>query len=269
MTQNKNTTEKIIFALIYSFCCMLMSSDKLPFLFGSASSFFIYYKLVVCFVSTFIATISFSNIMDYIGKYVLINNLVITALFTFDYYVTEISGSQFLFRVWWIMAIVMSSIGVLFGAIINKDKCDFALFIKRFMISIAPLYMVTFIICFLREPNGYCTINLKLFNGTFTLIESMKRNRLADFEAPLIFLGNIFIFTPVPIIIKGVWNKMKPAYLLSIGFILPLFAEGYQYIFKCGNVDIDDIVMNWAGYGIGLILMCVITKYLLNLKDNR
>lgn len=270
MNQKRNTVEKIIFSFIYSLCCMLMSSDKLPIMFGCHdSSYYIYFKLVLCFSATFMATISFKNIAEYIGKYVLISNIVVTILFTFDYYVTQISGSQFLFRVWWIVAIMMSALGVFIGMTANHKDIDYQKFFKKFMISVAPLYLVTFFICFMRKPADNITTNFKLFKGTFDLLPYIIKNAGVDFEAPLIFLGNIFIFTPVPIILKGIWSKIKTPYSLLIGFILPLFAEGYQYIFKCGNVDIDDIVMNWAGYGIGIILILIISKYLLNKKDNR
>lgn len=270
MTQKRNTAEKLLFSIIYIFCCMLMSSDKLPIIFGSHdSSYFIYYKLIVCFCTTFIATTSLNKISDYISKFTLVANITITLLFTFDYYVTEISGSVFLFRVWWIAAITMSALGVFAGMTINNKELDYQKFFKRFMISVAPLYLVTFFICFMRKPSDNITTNFKLFNGTFSLLPYIISNAGVDFEAPLLFLGNIFIFTPIPIILKGIWNKIKPVYSLIIGFIMPLFAEGYQYIFKCGNVDIDDIIMNWAGYGIGLIITFLISKYLLNKKDNR
>lgn len=264
MIQRKNTAEKIIFAIVYIFCCMLMSSNKLPIFWSASDTYFMYYKVVFCFATTFTVTTALDIDYRFISKFTLFFNIIVTGLFTFDYYVTQISGSQFLFKVWWIIAIMMSALGVFIGETIKHKSIDYPLFFKRFMISIAPLYMVTFFICFMRKPADNISINTQLFGGTFSLIPYIIESAGRDFEPPLIFIGNIFIFTPVPVIIKGIWNKIKPVYLVLIGFMLPLFAEGYQYVFKCGNVDIDDIVMNWAGYGIGLVITYIISKKLLN-----
>ena len=53
---------------------------------------------------------------------------------------------------------------------------------------------------------------------------------------------------------------------MMIGFITPLFVEAYQMIFKCGQVDIDDIVLNFGGFLIAFIVYIAIYKHKLH-KD--
>lgn len=249
-----------MFSLAYLFCNMLMSSNKLSALFGCQFSMMIYFKLVVAFCTMFVATNICKNEPEFIGKFSTYGAIIITLIYSFDYYVTQISGSIFLFRVWWLGAIIMSHLGVLVGVLVNCKKLEFEKFFKSFAIGIAAIYLITFIICFIRNPFSGRTTNFVLFKGTFDLLPKFLNNPFGDFEIPLIFFGNIFVFVPAPIVIKGIAKKLNKKQLMIIGFILPIFVESYQYILQCGDVDVDDLILNWFGYGIGLLLIRLTKK---------
>jgi glycopeptide antibiotics resistance protein len=83
----------------------------------------------------------------------------------------------------------------------------------------------------------------------------MIDNIQVSFEAPLIFFGNL----------SAVSNKLTPPKIMIIGFITPFLAEGYQFIFKCGQVDVDDIVLNFGGFMIAYLVYILIYKF--KLKD--
>ena len=55
-------------------------------------------------------------------KFSAISTVIITAILIFDYYVTTYSGSQFLFRVWWIGAIFVSEGSLFLTATALKIK---------------------------------------------------------------------------------------------------------------------------------------------------
>lgn len=251
-----------MFSLAYLFCNMLMSSNKLSALLGFQFSMMTYFKLVIAFCVMFVVTSYCKSELEFISKFSTYGAIIITIAYTFDYYITQISGTIFLFRVWWLGAIIMSHFGILVGVLTSCKKQEFEKFFNRFAIGIAAIYLITFIICFIRNPFSGRTTNFTLFKGTFYLLPKFLNNPFGDFEAPLIFFGNIFVFVPAPIIIKGIAKKLSQKQLMIIGFILPIFVEGYQYILQCGDVDVDDLILNWFGYGIGLLLIRLTEKRL-------
>jgi glycopeptide antibiotics resistance protein len=167
--------------------------------------------------------------------------------------VTNLSGSQFLFRVWWIASIFTAEGTLFLSVLINKpSKKDYALFYKKFWYGFTPLYLFVLIICFLRFPSTTRTINVIPGSGTFLMLKAFINNVNVSFEAPLIFFGNLLIFVPLPFILSAFFKKLKPYQIILIGIIFPILVESYQYIFRCGDVDVDDLILNWIGFFIGL-----------------
>ena len=221
---------------------------------------------LIIFLMIFAILINRSN-SEFIIKFVPYSALAISALVIFDYYVTELSGSQFLYRVWWIAYIIVTLATIfIVESFIMKE--GYRQFYKRFWLSFTPLYIFIFYICFLRTPGSIRQINLVFGQGTFLMLKALINNINVSFEAPLMFFGNLVIFAPLPFILSAISRKLTPPIILAIGFLTPFAVEGYQYIFKCGQVDIDDIVLNFAGFLTAFIIYIIILKKKLSKESN-
>ena len=262
---NNTKLNKVLFAVAFTLSCLTMNSDSFKLYLGPHSIWFILWRFFLIIGVLSVITLQIPNETDYLSKTVQRVLLIITPILIFDYYVTQISGSLFLFKAWWIAYIMVAGLTVFAVLTVVKAK-NYKLFYNRFWHSFTPLYIFTLIIGFLRTPNTNLTTNFKLGQGTFLLLKAIIRNPNIDFEPYLLFIGNVIIFLPLPFIISSFIKKIKPYQLVLIGLIVPFIAEGYQYFLKCGDVDIDDIVLNWLGYFIGFIIYLIIKKRLL--KDS-
>ena len=66
------------------------------------------------------------------------------------------------------------------------------------------------------------------------------------------FLGNIFIFIPVGLLISLIWN-IKDKNVVLTGFLISLSIELTQLFLK-RTTDIDDLILNTLGVIIGLLI---------------
>ena len=267
MTKSSEKIGKAAYILLYLFCCSLMSSNKLGGLWGTAGfTPFIYFKLVFAFCAVFTATVILRDFPKFLSKAVMYCTAEAGILFALDYLTLKLSGTMFLYNVWWIAAIAMSALGAFAAGCFTIKKKAFTKFYKSFVYGILPLYIITFIICFLRKPGSNLSTNFVPFHGTFQMLKAFLNNPYGDFEAPLLFFGNVFIFTPLPIILKSCFKNIKDKQLLLAGVLTTIFVEGYQYIFRCGDVDIDDIITNLLGYLLGYFVLKLIERKKLNIK---
>ena len=81
-----------------------------------------------------------------------------------------------------------------------------------------------------------------------------------DSEILFFVVGNIIFFLPISFLLQTYCPKIKAYQQIIIGLSLPFIVEGYQFIFKCGDVDIDDIIMNFSGFLIGYLLLIIQNK---------
>lgn len=260
-----NNISIFFFAIIFCLSCFTMNSDKLFGYFKYQSTVFIIIKLALVFLLVFAAGLINRKNIVFITKFEPKAVTAITVLLIFDYYVTQLSGSLFLFRALWIAAIFIAQ-GALFLSmtISQKDKNEYNHFYRHFWYGFTPLYLFTLIICFLRNPfHGSRTTNIIPFQGTFPMLRAFINDIHVSFEAPLIFFGNLLIFVPLPFILFSFLKKAKPVHVALIGLVTPIIVEGYQYIFSCGDVDVDDLLLNWIGFFAGFALQRIIYKKLL------
>ncbi len=260
--EKKNKIKQLLFIVVFTLSCLTMNSSEFNGYNGSHGTAFLFFKFAIIILLVIWATLENIKNVLFISKTVNITLLVITPIVVFDYYVTQISGNQFLYRVWWIAFIITASATVFLTLTVAKAD-NYSRFYYSFWKCATPIYIFTLIICFLRIPNNGLTTNFKLGNGTFIILKRIIENPNINFEPYLIFFGNIIIFVPLPFIISAFFRKLKPYHLAIIGIAVPFIAEGYQYIFKCGDVDIDDIILNWFGFFIGLTIQQIIKKRLL------
>lgn len=258
-----NDIYKALFAIIFCLSCFTMNSDNLSGLLGYHSTAFILEKLLAVFILVFIAGILNRKNIRFVSEFESKAVIIITLLLIFDYYITNFSGSMFLFRAWWIAAIFTAQCALFLSMSIVKTD-NYSHFYKKFWTGFTPLYLFTLFICFVRAPfQNLRTINIIPFNGTFLMLKAFIKDVNVSFESPLIFFGNMLIFIPMPFILFCLLKKAKSLHIALIGIIIPIFVEGYQYIFTCGDVDIDDLILNWFGFFAGFVLQRIINKRLL------
>lgn len=254
------TFEKLFFAITFVLACFTTNSDRLPSYLSDKGTVMIFTKYILIFIFVAFATIINKDSSKFISKYAPTVTVIITAILIFDYYVTQLSGSQFLFRVWWIGAIFVAEASLFITATALKIK-NYKRFFEYFWIGFTPIYLFLFFLCFIRTPFAdNMTTNFTIGKGTFLMLKALLNNINVSFEAPLIFFGNLFVFIPIPFILYSVF-KIKKDYIIAIfGTLIPFIIEGYQYFFKCGNVDIDDIILNIGGFLIGFLIYILIKK---------
>ena len=265
MNSTKHIAEKSIFILFFLFSMFSMHSDRLGSYWGNNGTPYMFLRFFLIIILMSFATFINRDNVRFITRFVPPTTLVVTALMIFDYYVTQFSGSQFLYNVWWMAYIIVATMTV-FIVITFVCKDNYSEFYRKFWLSFIPLYAFVFYICFLRKPGEQYYLNLELGKGTFLMLKALVNDINVSFEAPLMFFGNIAIFTPLPFILSAISKKLTPPIIMIIGFLTPLFVEAYQMIFKCGQVDIDDIVLNFGGFLIAFIVYIAIYKHKLN-KD--
>ncbi len=258
--------EKIIFAAVYIISCLTTNSDKLSGYWGKHSTSYTYIRLILIFTVLFILTLINNKNSRFISVFCPVTLNIITAVMIFDNYVTGFGGTQLYDKIWWFVSIYAANAAVFLALTIYNPK-DYNKFYRNFLYGLTPIYIFTFIICFLRSPFVIGrSVNTELFNGTFRMFRAFIAYPESDPYLLLLFLGNLLIFIPVSFLLFNSFKKAKSIHVILIGIMIPLFVEGYQYIFSCGNVDIDDLILNWFGFLVGFVLQRIINKKLLNQK---
>ena len=72
------------------------------------------------------------------------------------------------------------------------------------------------------------------------------------------FLGNVIMFMPIGFCIPLLWNVSKKK-VIVIGAGISLFIESIQLFLRRGT-DIDDLILNTVGVGLGLVVYILVSK---------
>lgn len=98
-------------------------------------------------------------------------------------------------------------------------------------------------------------INFTLF---VDLISVYKKSGLWQFIR--LFLGNIVWFVPFGFMLPKMLKKCNFTIVILSGFLLTLFIEILQLVFKKGVCEIDDLILNIAGTMIGYSVYKIIQR---------
>lgn len=233
--------------------------------FHFVSFYFQIFKTILVFCLMLGITVLNKNNINKIVKLTISATAIITVICIVDNYFIMFSGNPLFYRLWWYSIIHIANAGVFIGMLKCKAKeKEISAFFKGY----TPFYLFTFAVCFLRPFGDTLTTNFRIGHGTILFLNYLIHNP-KDSEIWFNFLGNILIFLPLPFILISFFNKIKTYQLIFVGAMFPIFAEGYQYIFKCGDVDIDDVILNFAGFLIGLFLLKAIPKIIKKISDKK
>lgn len=116
---------------------------------------------------------------------------------------------------------------------------------------ITYLLIILQIVFLSRESGSRDGIDLRIF-GTLT----------GNVRGDSYVLENVLLFIPLGILIPSVLNKFRSFHnSILFGFLLSCFIEGAQLLSKRGYCQIDDIIMNTVGCGIGFLVWKVVEYY--------
>ncbi|MCH5320480.1 MAG: VanZ family protein, partial [Eubacterium sp.] len=239
--------------------CFTVTTNRITGYFSYTTTDRLIFKFVIVFLFVIATVLLNKNQLNYTINYSSVFINVLLVIFVFDYFVTNFSGTNSYYRMWWLCIIHIANAGLYIGLSLCC-KYDFKKLAKKLLLSFLPTYIFTFLLIFARKPNSYFEVNLKLGEGLISSLDYLISHFHGNTWPLFNFVGNIAFFIPIPFFIKAVFPKIKIYQIFFAGLLVPFFVEGYQFIFKCGSVDIDDIVFNVSGFLVGFIALLIENK---------
>lgn len=269
--EKSNLNFKIFFTIstVFSFI-FVCHSDKLTGFFSSYNNNIIimFLKLIIpialCSFSTAFLVLKTRN-CDYITKTLPYSILFTTAIIIADTYTFKLYGSTFMYETihcMYFLAGVFSCMLTVIIIVLKTQINGFDKFYRALWISVTPILVFIFVKVFIRNPINfdYFSINTKPFFRINQMLDYVSHNFKFGMGQTYILLGNILFFIPLGFLIPFYFKKSKTFFQFIIGLAIPVMIETYQFIFKCGDVDIDDIILNYFGFTAGFLLCKIIER---------
>lgn len=250
----KNRATLTSFIFIYAFLTAISS----PVILENSTQYINTYNLIIFFLITFVSmaltTIVNKNNIDKLVKIYTIETNIILAIYVIDYFMRIFTENESYFRMLWFSNAFIAGAGIYFGLLLSKSS---AITKHKFWLSFAPTYFFIFVVVFFRKPNTYYELNLILGHGILSYTDYLISSFNGDYWMVFNFVGNVVYFIPLFYVMKSLFEKAKIYKVIIICAVIPFLVEGYQFVFKCGSVDIDDIVLNLSGIFIGLVIFLI------------
>lgn len=141
---------------------------------------------------------------------------------------------------------------------------NYAESLKAFFTGFCFLFAVDFfyIYIFLRKYDASCCkpLNLVPFEGELKAFLTTR-------QAPFLMrdAGNVFFFTAMSWMITELCKKRRYLLGIVIPVLTSMLMEVYQYLFHCGDADIDDVLLNTFGVVLGALIYKLIIE---KIKEN-
>ncbi|MEO4052755.1 VanZ family protein [Solibacillus sp. CAU 1738] len=146
---------------------------------------------------------------------------------------------------------------------------------KKLVSGLLYIIFVIYIVCLLKIILFKNISLLQLFTvelSTFRSYNVIPFQIFADFKTVLQsdnwlwgvsnILGNVVIFIPLGLLLPSLFEKMRNRYILVIITVISIsvLLEASQYAFSLGSADIDDVLLNTAGGGLGIFFYFLIAR---------
>lgn len=156
--------------------------------------------------------------------------------------------------------------------IFTKNKNNgYAAFYNDFFIGFGIMFVFIFIMIYfvLRDYSGTAgyTLNLKPFSGELKAFTSVQLLKMKSKYFIIRSIGNVLFYTAMAPLAARFVKKHKCIAAILIPFCISILSETFQFIFSCGDADIDDVILNTAGAAIGALLYKFIINPLLNTES--
>lgn len=88
------------------------------------------------------------------------------------------------------------------------------------------------------------------------MVQGVQLMNISEGWAQFNLLGNIVPFIPFGFLLLKAYRKINSFWkVFSIGLVVDLFIEVFQYISKMDSFDFEDIILNISGIVLGYVLM--------------
>lgn len=261
----------VIISLVFPFACISASLEPiagkyLGGYFGPHPFKFTVLRYIVFAVIIFALTYLNRKNIKVFTIYLPIGYCAVITFAYYDYFIGKHFIYNFSYGLWLCTTISVACFALFISATLFIKK-DYKKFYKAFWRLYLLTYILILLISFIRPRDSYgLSVNTHPGGGTIQYFSYIFRHP-DDAYMVLICLGNILIFVPYAFIMKSLSDKIPDWVILITGALLPFCAEGYQYLFRCGNVDVDDIILNISGVIAGFILMKLIYRYKLKAAE--
>lgn len=130
----------------------------------------------------------------------------------------------------------------------------YTVFFKGYLIAFIFIFIQIYFILRQYNTGELTSVNLVPFGGEIGrivhLFSDIKSNTLELMRSA----GNIMFFATIPPLIAAFDKKKRIIPMLAVPFAASIAAEVFQYLFKCGDTDIDDVILNTFGAVLGVVL---------------
>ena len=141
---------------------------------------------------------------------------------------------------------------------------------RQIMGMLIPAYLLVnwAFTLFTRSPGEYPVVfvpfraYIKAFGWDIRAFSSLMQLLRGEAEAPSAFTleplvgvaQNMVLFLPFGFLMSGAYERMSTGKILAFGFLLTLFIEVSQLIFRLGWFEVDDMIHNVFGTYVGICL---------------
>ena len=119
-------------------------------------------------------------------------------------------------------------------------------------------YVCVLVYCFIlqRKPGIEPGLNLIPFSMILTYLNSFS----FSYESLFYLVGNVLCFFPFGFFYRIYKPHIEPIRTALLPVTLSLLIEVSQLLFRMGDFDVDDIIMNAAGFYIGILVAFLLAK---------
>jgi glycopeptide antibiotics resistance protein len=133
-----------------------------------------------------------------------------------------------------------------------------------FLCYISLLFYLLFFSAYRINVQGTIAYNILPFrtiNAYIYHFEGFKFSMVTDN-----FFGNIAAFLPLGFLLPLLIKKLSLLKVISLSFFFSFLIEITQFLFRVGALDVDDMILNSLGGGIGYLLL-VLLRILVSRKS--
>lgn len=125
-----------------------------------------------------------------------------------------------------------------------------------YVIYLSVLFYLLFFSAYRNDVQGMIAYNVIPFDSIQNYMNHYDGFRLSRLTDNV--FGNIAAFVPFGFLSPILFHKLKISYVVTISFFFSLVIESSQILLRVGAFDVDDILLNTIGGGIGYLLLKLI-----------
>jgi glycopeptide antibiotics resistance protein len=129
-----------------------------------------------------------------------------------------------------------------------------------FLLYCVLLFWILFISTESKDRNNFYKISYSYFipfkhtKEVFKLAKKYHFKNGTGYAIITNIIGNIFLFIPLGIYISLIFENYYFKEIAVVSFLISCFIEFTQHTFNVGVFDIDDIIYNCLGGGVGFLI---------------